>query len=249
MNNGKNMVELQHSIMKRIRVSHIVAIFVFLVLIVGFSLTTWNAHKLRNVLLEYIDNERWQQTLTANRMYDGDLIVFFGDSQIYFWPMATSFGSLPIVNKGIRSDTALRAIDRFDNDVLGLKPKVLVILLGTNDLADGQPIEKIIGDIELMIEKAKNYRIRTIVCSLLPVRGRFTNSRPSKDILTINNKLNHLSLQYEADYVDFFSRLRDREGQFGAGLTLDGLHPSAAGYFRMTKTILPYLMKHLQAAR
>ena len=88
--------------------------------------------------------DRWEQTLSHNKIYDNNLIVFFGDSQIDLWWMAPSFGSLPVVNKGISGDWALKAVNRFDKDVIALKPKLLVMLIGTNDLGNGQTVDAII---------------------------------------------------------------------------------------------------------
>lgn len=230
--------------MKKIRCGCWLIIFVILVLMTGITLTTWKMFHFRHRLHEFIDNDRWQQTLTANHMYDDNLIVFFGDSQIEAWLMAPSFGSLPIVNKGVSGDWALTALDRFNRDVLDLKPKVIVMLLGTNDLDNGKPIDTIIHTIESMIKKTANQNIRVILCSLLPVRNEHIQKLPLKDLLLFNSRLKILAQQYQIDYVDFFSQLSDKNGLFRVDLTKDGIHPSKSGYLRMSKIILPYLMKN-----
>ena len=164
--------------MKKITISHILNIAVIMVLLVGFSLTTWKMFQFRDRLHEFIDNDRWEQTLSENNIYNDNLIIFFGDSQIDLWWMAPSFGSLPIVNKGVSGDWALKAADRFEKDVINLKPKILVMLIGTNDLGNGQPIDSIISNIEIMLKKAANQNIKIIICSLLPVRGEYIENHP-----------------------------------------------------------------------
>jgi len=191
---------------------------------------------------EITDNQRWENILTENHIYDDNSIVFFGDSQISRWKMAPSFGSLPILNRGISGDFALKAVNRFDKDVLKLKPKLLVLLIGTNDLAINQTIDAISNNIETMLEKANTHKIRVVLCSLLPVTGKYIQDHPLDDILAINKRFRELSLKYKADYVDFHSQLIDNEGQFIRDLTSDGLHPSRSGYLKMTKILFPYLV-------
>ena len=230
--------------MKKNKTVYGLIIIFFLLLSTGFSLTTWKMFQFRDRLHEFIDNDRWEQTLSQSKIYDDDLIVFFGDSQVDLWWMAPSFGSLPIVNKGISGDWASKAIDRFDKDVLALKPKLLVMLIGTNDLGNGQKITAINSNISVMLDKASNQDIKIILCSLLPVRGEYKENHPLKDLLQINKGFKLLSQKYNADYVDFYSQLIDENGTFKGEFTSDGLHPSRTGYMKMSKILMPYLLKN-----
>ena len=216
-----------------------------LFLSIGLSITTWKIQQYKDKFQEITDNQRWENILTENHIYDDNSIVFFGDSQISRWQMAPSFGSLPILNRGISGDWALKVLDRFDKDVLKLKPKLLVLLIGTNDLEHGQSIDAILDNIGIMLEKAHEQKIKVILCSLLPVTGKYIKDRPLNDILKINKNLRVLSLKHAADYVDFHSQLIDEEGKFIQGLTSDGLHPSRSGYLKMTKILFPYLIKNI----
>lgn len=230
--------------MENSTIYYAVIIVSFVGLAAGCALAIWRVFRYRERLYAFIINNRWERTLSRNRMYNDDLITFFGDSQIGLWRMAPSFGALPIVNKGVYGDFALKARERFDKDVLSLNPKMVVMLIGTNDLGDGQSPESIKDAIQVMAEKAANRNIKLILCSLLPVRGKYLRDRDPKDIVQINNMLQLLSTQYDADYVDFHSQLVDCDGLFKSEFTSDGLHSSGAGYMVMTKTIFPYLIKH-----
>lgn len=199
----------------------------------------------RHRLNAFINNNLWQKTLSENDIYDKNLIIFFGDSQINLWLMAPSFGSLPIMNKGIYGDCVSKAVDRFDTDVIDLEPKVLVILIGTNDLGNGQTVDEIVNNIDKMLKKAVNLNIQIILCNLLPVRNKYIVDRPLKDLLLINNKLESLAQRYESDYVDFYSHLIDKDGLFSVDFTSDGIHPNRSGYLKMSKIIFPYLIKNI----
>lgn len=157
--------------------------------------------------------------------------------------MAPSFGCLSIINKGVSGDWAFKAINRFDQDVICLNPNALVLLIGTNDLGNGQPIDGIVKNIELMVKRATEENISVIICSILPVRNEYVANHPSKDIVFINSELYRLSCEYEVDYVDFYSNLIDGNGFLKAEFTSDGLHPNRTGYLRMSKILFPYLVR------
>ncbi|MEH6346007.1 MAG: GDSL-type esterase/lipase family protein [Bermanella sp.] len=231
--------------MKTTFFSHKLAILSLLFLSIGLSITAWKMHQYKDRFQEITDNQRWENILSENNVYDENSIVFLGDSQIARWKMAPSFGSLPILNRGISGDWALKALERFDKDVLELKPKLLVLLIGTNDLEHGQSIDEILSNIEIMLKEAHEQDIKVILCSLLPVRGQYIKDRPINDILKINDHLSGLSIKHIADYVDFHSELIDNEGTFTLEFTSDGLHPNRQGYMKMSKIIFPYLIKNI----
>ena len=228
--------------MKPILLRNKFAILFILFLLFSLVVTTWKMHLYKDKYQEITHNQRWENMLTENNIYHDDSIVFLGDSQISRWQMAPSFGSLPVLNRGISGDFALKVADRFDKDVLKLKPRLLVLLIGTNDLAIGQTIDAILNNIEAILKKANTHKIKVILCSLLPVAGKYIQDHPLDDILAINNRFSELSLKHNADYVDFHSQLIYNEGQFMPDLTSDGLHPSRSGYLKMTKILFPYLV-------
>jgi lysophospholipase L1-like esterase len=203
----------------------------------------------RDNLHSIIDNGRWENTLSEHKLYDDNLIIFFGDSQIALWWISPSFGVLPIANRGLSGDWTLNAIYRFDRDVISQKPKILVLLIGTNDLGHNQPIDSIISNIDILIKRAINNKITVILCGLLPVRNKYIHTHPPKNIIHLNRKLELLARHYKIDYVDFYSHLLDDKGLFDAALTSDGLHPSRSGYLMMSKILFPYLMKNIIAKK
>jgi len=226
--------------MKKVKINAII-IIALVTLSIGFGLTTWKMFQFRDRLHQFIDNRRWETTLKKNGMYEKNKIIFFGDSEIDLWWMSPSFGVFPIKNKGISGDWAAKAIRRFKKDVLDEHPKAVVILIGTNDLGNEQPVDDIIKHIEIMIQKAIHSKIHVILCSLLPVRNEYVQNHPPKVLAMINKRLKFLSSKYGTDYVDFYSHLVDQKGLFQKDLTNDGLHPNWNGYLCMSKILLPYL--------
>ena len=65
-------------------------------------------------------------------------VVFMGDSITEGWKIEGCDGSFPgkpYINRGISGQTTPQMLLRFRQDVIDLKPKVVVILAGTNDIA------------------------------------------------------------------------------------------------------------------
>jgi lysophospholipase L1-like esterase len=107
-----------------------------------------------------------QQPVPANR------VVFMGDSITDFWNLAQYFPGKPYVNRGIGGQTTPQMLVRMYPDVLDLKPAVMVLLAGTNDVARNTgpaTAEMIQQNIMAMTELAQHHGIKVILCSVLPV--------------------------------------------------------------------------------
>lgn len=169
-------------------------------------------------------------------------VVFFGDSITGNWALADYFPGMPFINRGIHSQTTPQMLARFRADVIELKPRVVVILAGTNDLAEKAPLESIEANIASMAEMARAAGIEVVLASLLPVRdirtfsGRETPNttlRPPGQIAALNNRLKIYSAEKGFVYLDYFSAMADANGMLKPELSDDGLHPNANGYQAM----------------
>ena len=104
---------------------------------------------------------------------EGERIVFMGDSITEGWSaiMPDFFADKPYVNRGISGQVTAQMLVRFRADVLDLKPAAVVILAGTNDIAENQgpiELEAIAGNIASMAELAYAHGVQVIICSVLP---------------------------------------------------------------------------------
>lgn len=168
-----------------------------------------------------------------------DRVVFFGDSITDIWPIADSFPGKPYINRGIGGQTTSQMLVRFRQDVIELRPKVVVILAGTNDIAGNTgPIsnDDIEKNLASMAELARSHHIRLIFSSILPVHNYtpkaqdFFAQRPMARILAINEWLKGYCVGSGAIYLDYFSALVDDKGLLRKDLADDGLHPNKAGF-------------------
>jgi lysophospholipase L1-like esterase len=217
-------------------------LYVFVCLmIIGFGLTAWKMFEFRGRLNDLTDN----QVVESCMNYENGCILFFGDSQIALWPIRLCFGVMPIRNRGISGDWATKSVDRFERDVIAYKPKIVIIEVGTNDIGRGLDTERIIACKETMVKRAKTHDIDVILCSILPVRGEYISNHPTSAIMEMNKALSNLSRREGAVYVDLYSKLADKQGNFREEYTIDGLHPSLAGYEIMARELYPYLAKYI----
>ena len=166
-------------------------------------------------------------------------IVFMGDSITDFWGRTVGkfFPGKPYINRGISGQTTPQMLIRFRYDVLDLKPRAVVILAGTNDLAGNtgpEPIEEIEGNLASMAELAESHDIRVILASLTPVcdlgKQMQTERRPPAKIVALNQWIRDFCARNGSLYLDYYSAMINDKAMLKSELTADGLHPNEAGY-------------------
>ena len=126
--------------------------------------------------------------------------------------------------------------------MIDLKPAVVVVLAGTNDIAGNtgeETLEQIEGDYATMAELAKVNGIRLMFSSLTPINDYnqramwFFLQRSPEKILQLNAWLKKYCADNGLVYLNYFSAMVDGRGMLKAELTQDGLHPNAAGFAMM----------------
>lgn len=162
-------------------------------------------------------------------------VVFMGDSITQGWNLAQSFPGKPYINRGISGQTTTQMLLRFRQDVIDLKPKVVVILGGTNDVAENTgpiPPQQTEGDIVSMVQLAKANNIVPVICSILPSTGFgwHPGMDPGPKIAAINEWLSTYAAQHHYVYVDFYYAMKNAQGGLPPNLSRDGVHPGPAGH-------------------
>jgi lysophospholipase L1-like esterase len=189
-----------------------------------------------------------------------DRVVFFGDSITDSWHLDEYFPGKPYINRGIGGQTTPQMLVRFRQDVIDLRPRVVIILAGTNDIAGNtgpMRLEDIEANYESMAELAEANGIQVILCSVLPVhdytpksQDMFAQRSPEK-ILRLNGWLKNYCAQpsHACLYLDYFSAMVDDKGLLRKELAEDGLHPNAAGYKIMAPLGQAAIEKALASAK
>lgn len=179
------------------------------------------------------ENKQLSTTPTSKR------IVFMGDSITEFWKVNdSSFFDKSKINRGISGQTTPQMLLRFSQDVISLKPEVVIILAGINDIAENTgPISKegILENIIAMSELAKANNIKVILCSILPANRFNWNSKisPANRVIELNKMIQSYADKNKILYIDYYSKMVDDENGLQKRYGEDGVHPNKEGYLVM----------------
>lgn len=230
--------------MKRLRVGSILATLAFSALLTGQ--TADNSERIRTLEREVeAARHRLMDWAGLNRYGSEDTevpapkpgenrVVFLGDDITEKWEGPFVPGK-PYFNRGIERQTTPQMLIRFQQDVVALHPKVVVIAGGSNDLAGltGPATESTVGqNLTSMTELAKVNGIGVVLASVTPVCDCYTNQtarRPQGKIIGLNGWIKRYAAKSGAVYLDYYSALANGR-DFKKELTGDGLHPNEAGY-------------------
>jgi lysophospholipase L1-like esterase len=164
-------------------------------------------------------------------------IVFMGNSITEGWGRICPdfFSGKPYVNRGISGQTTPQMLVRFRPDVINLKPAVVVILAGTNDIAGNtgpSTLEMIEDNIVSMADLAKANGIRVILSSVLPAYDYpwRPGVNPAEKIAALNEWIKSYADKNGIIYLDYYSSMVDERKGLKAEFTADGVHPNEAGY-------------------
>jgi lysophospholipase L1-like esterase len=185
-------------------------------------------------------------SITNTPAKDENRVVFMGDSITYLWAdprYGGFFPGKPYIDRGISGQTTPQMLIRFRADVIALKPKVVVILAGTNDLAGNTgptTLQAIEDNLTSMFDLAHTNGLRVVFASVLPVSdyekrrdGRQivqTKRRPPEQITALNAWMKKYAATHGGVYLDYFSAMVDDKGFLKDELSDDGLHPNQKGY-------------------
>jgi acyl-CoA thioesterase-1 len=164
-------------------------------------------------------------------------VVFMGNSITEGWAkhFPTMFTGKPYVGRGISGQTTPQMLVRFRQDVIALRPAVVVLLAGVNDIAGNTgpaTLEMIQDNLASMAELARAHRIAVVLSSVLPAND-FPWRRgldPAPKIVALNVWLKQYAAAQGIVYVDYHSAMADERQGLRAELSPDGVHPNEAGY-------------------
>lgn len=176
--------------------------------------------------------------------------IFMGNSITEFWVKKDPnfFRKNDFIGRGISGQTSCEMLVRFRSDVINLHPQRVVILAGTNDVAEnnGQiSLEHILENIISMVELAKVNQIEPILCSVLPAKVFSWRKKiyPAPIIIRLNSMIERYAQKKNILYVDYHKAMKDAQGGLPEKYSPDGVHPNLKGYQLMEKIVLKALKK------
>ncbi|OEK04721.1 GDSL-type esterase/lipase family protein [Roseivirga misakiensis] len=202
---------------------------------------------------DYADFMRYEKANSALKAPTSEekRVVFMGNSITEAWVSYSPdfFNDNNYIGRGISGQVTHQMLLRFQADVIALKPKAVVILAGTNDIAQNSgpvSVNEIAMNIKSMAAIAKQNGIKVILCSVLPAKDYpwKPNMNPLKKIPELNAQIEAYAKANNMIYADLFSAMEDGNGGMKVPdyTTADDLvHPNKAGYAVMESIIKPIL--------
>lgn len=224
-------------------------LFFYYFIVLLFSVNYSNAQDWPN-LNRYKDENAKVPVLSPK---DHSRVVFMGNSITEGWinKRPEFFNAKKYINRGISGQTTPQMLLRFRQDVIALKPSVVVILAGINDIAQNTgpyTIEATSGNIFSMCELAKQNGIKAIICSVLPAFDFpwKPGLEPAQKVIQLNTVLKAYAEQHKLLYVDYFSAMVNEQMGLKKELGTDGVHPNEAGYAIMEPILEKAISKALK---
>lgn len=162
--------------------------------------------------------------------------IFLGDSLTDFHDWKR-FGEHH--NAGIAGDTTDGLLYRL-HYTLEKKPKTLILMIGTNDLLQRIPLQRIEKNYALILEQLGAVET-LIILSLLPVTAVEPTRAINREVVELNSYLMAAAEKEGFTYVDLYRHFVDEKGGLQERYTIDGVHLTPEGYRLWESLLAPYL--------
>jgi lysophospholipase L1-like esterase len=185
-------------------------------------------------------------------------VIFIGDSITALWDadwagQQQTFLTNKWLDVGVVGLTSDQIAGMFDPYVIDLKPKAVHLIAGTNDVYPGWQLSKTSNNIETMVRKAKQHHIAVVLGTIppwgpgsLPEKADSSSQRYQR-IDQLNQWIVQFGAQQGIEVVDYHLLLAAPGGEeYVPAYTVDGVHPSAAGFAVMTPPAMQALTTAMQ---
>ena len=198
--------------------------------------------KLQEAVRAYRDAklEQYERENAEYDDYEVD-VAFIGDSLTDGYDLAKYYPQYVTANRGIGGDTTFGLEERLQVSLYDLKPKVVVMLIGANNMDSMfQNYESILQSLQENLPESK-----IVLLSLTAMGGEHWG--PKNQLAAYNNvSIKLLAQKYNFTFVDLYSALYDVSiGEVYEGYTIDGGHFTHEGYTVVTAQITPVLKELL----
>jgi lysophospholipase L1-like esterase len=175
-------------------------------------------------------------------------IVFVGDSITQEFQIHEFFPNQLMYNRGIGGDTTQGLLTRLEESVFGLKPKLVVLQMGTNDF----PVLKLspeqsLKNLQLVVQQILSVqsRIKIVLVSVYPIHEPTLNFKRKAEDYRTNARIRVINAGLKeiagVHFVNVFDLLLDAQGQLNMNFSRDGLHLNAKGYEVVAAALSPWI--------
>ena len=189
-----------------------------------------------------VDNRAWFWT---QREKDQGAVVFVGDSLVGGWKtLKGAFPGLKVANRGVGGDVSRGVLFRFQEDVLDLHPRAIVLAVGSNDLSTQTNPANAVANISTIVEMTRKAdpAVPIIICTIPPRNAPKAPIKPGA-LKDLNARLTAFGAGKEhLVVVDLFTALATPTGDLTPGyFATDGIHLMAPAYEKWAVALRPAL--------
>jgi beta-glucosidase len=185
----------------------------------------------------------------VKRVQQGDIdVVFFGDSITYQFSahgFVVRYGKIKAVDFGINGDRTENVLWRINNGEMdGISPKVVVLLIGTNNLGHNYTVEDTAGGVGEIIKaiQAKSPSTKILLLGIFP---RWNDAEVRQKIKQTNKLIARYADGQRVRYLDFGDKFLDKDGKLTKEITVDLTHLTHRGYEIWVQNMDPVLYEML----
>ncbi|WP_141504691.1 SGNH/GDSL hydrolase family protein [Paenibacillus luteus] len=201
----------------------------------------------------FMQERRLANYTQLNRLAHRNGVVFAGDSITEHFPVHELLVSeIPIYNRGISGYTTRGMLRNLRHLVLDLEPSQVFLLIGTNDLGEGDQHQEIVTRIADLCSAIRDGApaASLTVLSVYPVNPHaeqnmpfpVVGSRTNEEIIEMNEAISKFADQLHIQYLSLYDLLADENGWLQAAYTYDGLHLNVSGYEAVSAEIQKLLL-------
>ncbi|GLR73887.1 SGNH/GDSL hydrolase family protein [Aliivibrio sifiae] len=172
-------------------------------------------------------------------------VVLFGDSITEWGPWQDVFTDILHVNRGIAGDTTFGMLRRIDT-TMAVKPKLISIMAGVNDLAQGFSVDSVFENYTKMLSYWQESRCFILVQSTLYCGNKLVHLNPK--VTELNQRLEVYCQQHQLTYLDV-NAILSPNGVLSNQYTCDDLHLNALAYSKWIIVLKPQIEKLLTLSR
>jgi lysophospholipase L1-like esterase len=180
-------------------------------------------------------------------------VVFFGDSRAEAWTFPSEMKSFSFMNRGVSGQTSTQVLGRFEKQVLPLRPQIIIVQVGINDLKtiplfpDRQTtiIANCKANIQEIVKRSRDLGATVILTTIIPpgeiplVRKPFWSSDVDRAITEVNAYISSLQAPNVIIFDSYLLLTQKHKNNYYK----DTLHLNKQGYEILNKELTKVLIK------
>lgn len=171
-------------------------------------------------------------------------LVMYGDSITEWGPWHDAFSGFQVANRGLAGDTTAGMLERIDTTLV-CQPKLVCIMAGINDLAQGYSVQQVVENYCRMLAIWQEQGIEVWVQSTLYVGERMSSLNPL--VSELNRQLGQICQAQSLRFIDLNATLCP-EQTLPLDCSCDDLHLNSHAYTQWLSVLTPMLDARFAAA-